>query len=911
MKKNLLYTLLLFLVAIQFVQSQCQQPINPAAVNITSTTATITWTDPNPNQGNQYTISRSVLGSGSTSYFTTTSNTHQFFGLLSCKSYVVTITTNCNTTGTSAAASFIFSTNCANSYGYPQNLSQCVNSQTGMSCFNLNDNDSIILGANSAASHTITYHATQADATTGMNPLASPYCVALGSYTLFSRLENATTGSLIQINTFQIHATSYTNGGFLQGLTQCDSNANGSENFDLTTVATQLPATSTLTYYTTQTNANNATNPIANPTSFNVVNNQLVIVYVREENNSNCDVVYSLQLSAVGNCNLASACANANSLCTTIGVAFQNTISYPSTASPGCLGSTPNPTWFYLPVSASGNISLSVKQGNNAPNYNNQDVDFICWGPFNAPTCNGLYDYPDGNTAVPNNIVDCSYSAAAVEQVDIPNAVAGQYYVLLVTNFSNNTGLITIDMLPTSTGAINCPGLNFTAFFDTNNNGVKDSGEVNFPMGDFHYEKNNNGVVHNITSPAGKLFLYDNNSLNTYNVSYTVNPIYASYYNVNPLSYSNISANSVNVTNYNFAVTSTQSYNDLGVVLVPTTQPRPGFNYFNKIVYANLSPQIVPNGTLTFTKDNAITINAVSQPGVVNNSTGFTYNFTNLQPFEYRTMDVTLAVPAIPTVNAGQILTNSVAVDPIAGDVTPNNNTMTVNQIVVNAYDPNDKMEAHGEQILHSSFSSNDYLTYTIRFENTGTASAINVRVNDVLDSQLDESTLQMLSASHPYILDRVGNSLTWKFDNILLPVSVANTMTGKGYITFKIKPKAGYAVGDIIPNNASIYFDFNPAIVTNTFETKFVSVLASEAFEVDEFTVYPNPTNSILNIQSKSNTTISEVKIYDLLGKQLLNKKTAVSATEIDMTDYSPGLYLLEVISENNQKSIHKIIKK
>jgi uncharacterized repeat protein (TIGR01451 family) len=135
-------------------------------------------------------------------------------------------------------------------------------------------------------------------------------------------------------------------------------------------------------------------------------------------------------------------------------------------------------------------------------------------------------------------------------------------------------------------------------------------------------------------------------------------------------------------------------------------------------------------------------------------------------------------------------------------------------------------MESHGERILHSTFTANDYLYYTIRFENTGTASAINVRVNDVLDSRLDENTIRMISASHNYIMDRVDNNLTWRFDDIQLPVSVANTTTGKGYITFQVKPRVGFAVGDIIPNTASIYFDFNPAIITNTFNTELIDTL-------------------------------------------------------------------------------------
>ena len=90
-----------------------------------------------------------------------------------------------------------------------------------------------------------------------------------------------------------------------------------------------------------------------------------------------------------------------------------------------------------------------------------------------------------------------------------------------------------------------------------------------------------------------------------------------------------------------------------------------------------------------------------------------------------------------------------------------------------------------------------------------------------------------------------------------------------------------------------------------------FLLSITTETFGLSDFAVYPNPTSSVLNIQSKLNNKISEVNVYDLLGKQLLNKKIAVSITEIDMTNYSPGLYLLEVVSENNQKSIHKIIKK
>ncbi|HLP63146.1 MAG TPA: hypothetical protein VK161_01460, partial [Flavobacterium sp.] len=142
----------------------------------------------------------------------------------------------------------------------------------------------------------------------------------------------------------------------------------------------------------------------------------------------------------------SAVCNGAEPVCGGGGFSYTNSTGQASIGSPDCLGSAPNPAWFYFQVSQSGPINIMLNQGNNAPNYNNQDVDFICWGPFTSTNatvnCNNLYDFPDGNTSIPDNVVACSYSAAAVENFSIPNALAGQVYVLLITNFSNQPGQI-------------------------------------------------------------------------------------------------------------------------------------------------------------------------------------------------------------------------------------------------------------------------------------------------------------------------------------------------------------------------------------------------------------------------------------------------------------------------------------
>ncbi len=132
-----------------------------------------------------------------------------------------------------------------------------------------------------------------------------------------------------------------------------------------------------------------------------------------------------------------------------------------------CCSTTPNAGWFYFQIAETGPLNFLLTQGDNAPNYNNNDVDFVLWGPFTNLTGNVLYDYPDGNTGVPNNVVDCSYSPSPVENFSINATNVGDYYILLITNFSDDPGFITLsqtNLTNPSAGATNCDivtGYNF------------------------------------------------------------------------------------------------------------------------------------------------------------------------------------------------------------------------------------------------------------------------------------------------------------------------------------------------------------------------------------------------------------------------------------------------------------------
>jgi hypothetical protein len=803
----------------------------------------------------------------------------------------------------------LLSVNCIQA-GQPISFAQCVEAN-GTACFMLTDNDGPIMGTLNPADYTITYHDSPNTAEANVSPLSSPYCVGEGNHAIYARLDNNNDAGYMTL-VFFLNVNSYNNNPTpLTEMSQCDDNLDGTISFNLTNVQAQLNAASPLGYFASEADAQSNSNPIATPATYLVpVQANALSIFVREFIPNACDNIYSFQLRTFSNCNLASNCIMANSLCNALGIPFSNTINNQITepgASYGCLGSHPNPTWFYLPVSNPGAINLMVQQNSSiAFNANAYDVDYIVYGPYTSPTA------PCYNQLTPDKIVSCSYSSAATEYPVIPNAQAGQYYLIMTTNFSNQPGYIKIsDIGNGSSGGIDCSGMRLNAFLDTNANGVQDNNEQNFPLGQFQYVINQNNVVHNLTAPTGTYNIYETNASNSYAFNYIINPAYASMYQVAATAYTDVHAViGGGMATYNFPITILQPYQDVAVTVVPVNAPRPGFIYQNLITITNLGNQTVANSSLSFTKDPSVTISSVSPAGTTPNATGFTYAVTNLLPFEQRTITVYMQVPVIPNVNAGQYLSNSASISSLNGDILLENNNSTATEMVINAYDPNDKVESHGEKILYSSFSSADYLYYTIRFENTGNASAINVLVNDLLDEQLDENSIQMVRSSHAYVLDRVGRNLTWRFNDIQLPPSIADTEIGKGFISFKIKPKPGFAIGTIIPNAASIYFDFNPAIVTNTFLTKFVSTLGTNAPDSVAFSVYPNPAHNQVAVRlGNTSASIETIKVYDYMGK-LVWQQTGASPTEtVEVQQLTPGIYMLEVTTNLQQKATQKLV--
>lgn len=140
-------------------------------------------------------------------------------------------------------------------------------------------------------------------------------------------------------------------------------------------------------------------------------------------------------------------------------------------------------------------------------------------------------------------------------------------------------------------------------------------------------------------------------------------------------------------------------------------------------------------------------------------------------------------------------------------------------QVVSCAYDPNDKQAMpSGAGPAGFIWPAPEKLEYYIRFQNTGTDTALTITIKDQIDPNLIWNTLHPISSSHSFTTEMTNNGLiSFIFEDINLPDSNVNEQASHGYIHYSIDVAPGLPVGSQVFNTANIYFDFNPAVITNT----------------------------------------------------------------------------------------------
>jgi len=212
------------------------------------------------------------------------------------------------------------------------------------------------------------------------------------------------------------------------------------------------------------------------------------------------------------------------------------------------------------------------------------------------------------------------------------------------------------------------------------------------------------------------------------------------------------------------------------------------------------------------------------------------------------------------------------------------------------AFDPNDKFSIPQREDQYSLKA--EPMVYTIRFQNTGNDYARNVIIRDNIDRSFNLNSLKILQTSHPDILEVShddARELIFSFKNIFLPDSTTDYEGSNGYVIYSLEYNEGLPENTVVNNTANIFFDFNPAIVTNTTNNIVVKEYPTSTSDPNEnrIFVYPNPATNYLQFSKNVDKSI----LFNLQG-QMIHQASNTNNLNIHS---APGTYILRLEAEGH----------
>ena len=371
-------------------------------------------------------------------------------------------------------------------------------------------------------------------------------------------------------------------------------------------------------------------------------------------------------------------------------------------------------------------------------------------------------------------------------------------------NLTNNKNSCTA--FPTVLGKI---------FDNVNSNGIKDAGESYIPY--IPLRLNNGNMVFTDTSGS---FGFSTDSIGTYLLSTIPPNFYKAVPAIDTLnftSYSNI------VTLSDIALQPTVNKDSLSINLIPWCNAIGTATFDYCVFYRNLGTTKL-NTTIAFNYDSSKLIyNGSNAKNVTISGNTISWNDSlNTFFFGYNKFGSSnyfdFYFTKKNTVKIGDTLFAKAFIN--ASTVS---SVDSIYDIIRSSYDPNDKLAT--PELTTTQVNSGDYINYTINFQNTGNDTAYNIIIADSLDRLLQANTLEIIGASNNCKTTLQKGTIYFEFKNILLPDSFTNFKNSHGFVCFRVKPVNTVSNGNVITNTASIYFDYNSPILTNTAVTNIVNM--------------------------------------------------------------------------------------
>lgn len=442
-----------------------------------------------------------------------------------------------------------------------------------------------------------------------------------------------------------------------------------------------------------------------------------------------------------------------------------------------------------------------------------------------------------------------------------------------------------------------------TIYFDENQNGVRDSLEVGvnsvLVASDIpeHYSYNNNGkyfvdyltdsVPTNIIAPI----LNSNWIITSDSLSYNV--IFDSLQNI--------------VDSLDFGIYPDSVYASLSGSIT-SSQVICDESALYWLTISNEGTTIV-SGDLVVTLDPEVQfVTSTPQPDSVNGSQLY-YGFDSLLFYSDLDLEIEVAMPNFAFMGTEMNFNIEATLDNNSGYLLED----SLHQYLLCAYDPNDKIALPLPNENDEISVNTKTIDYTIRFQNTGNYIARDVIVVDTLSNYLKRSTIRDFSSSHPMTFElQSGGVLTVNFLDINLPDTSVSFTESQGFVRFRVDLNDNLELGSVIENTGFIYFDQNPAIVTNTTRQVLSDFIELPEIEEGAVIAYPNPTSGAFTIYYNSeSSSLRTVQISDYTGRivktyQDLNQNVLT----IPAGTLNSNMYLVRCVTDEGDFTVRMLVE-
>lgn len=331
------------------------------------------------------------------------------------------------------------------------------------------------------------------------------------------------------------------------------------------------------------------------------------------------------------------------------------------------------------------------------------------------------------------------------------------------------------------------------------------------------------------------------------------------------------------------------------VVDIQSNPTRPGFDNNVWLEVKNIGTEsTTATIDLDFDTDQSFVSSSIAPMTQLGTNANWTFP---LDPGD--TWNATVTLNTAATVPLGTAVEHLFTASPASADTTPANNSTAWNDEVVGSYDPNDKT-ASVSSLSPAQVLNGEWIEYLIRFQNTGTFMAEDVRITDVLSTDLQPGSFSYICASHENYWYLSHGTLVFQFDHIQLPDSNSNEPDSHGFVKFRIKPNPNLTLGEQVVNVANIYFDYNEPVITDSCIVLVDLISGIGEMTANEVLIYPNPTKDELNIVSDQ--MVESFQLFSSDGRLMQSGSVNAATHRIQLSGIECGLYVLELWTANGR---------